>query len=1409
MSDIKEVQIFLSCPGDLEKEKKILKDVCRKINDTLALTECKVRFLVVEWRSIVGQYGIRPQEVINLKINSYDIYLGMWWMRFGSKTGAINPATGEEFESGTHEEFVLAKQKWEQKKDISIYLYFKDPKNTKDITILEQLKKVLEFKNSEMKNNWVNEFKSPTNFKDIMTHFLYGEAVNICRGKKRESIQFSLTADTKEKIKLFTNSVSGKIDTYIQRKLIHASSAKLKSKKFLEPNKVELSELIYQSKRLIVLGDAGSGKSTELRELFFHFSNNDGPIIPIFQRLNKYTPEAGLENFLPDFWKEIYADNLLIIWDGLDEIQPEHFNSVLRQLSVFSTKYPDIRIVISSRTNFYDLPDKNSEGSLSGYEPYFIVDFGLAQIKTYLEEKSEISDAEEFIRNVWDHHLDDLVIKPFFLSVLTNAYNENKSLDLNRADLFKSYLVHKIKLDDSHFKETFNIHSKKEEIVLLLQKVALSMEIMCKNIVSDDELLQVVSPAEYDTLKYCGVFKKSDDTENSWQFEHNNLQEYLAAKSLSEQNFDKVVGLISVAPGIPKLIPSWVNTLTFLFSLLKPGDALFKELMKWLLTNDQEAIVRFEREKIDIKQRVEIFKSIFEYYKKHDVWLRSNKFSDKDLARFGESDASTKFLLAELQNKSSRTVKLNAVHILGYFNYDESSQKAKVKKALIAEIDKNKSDSQYLHAVIYSLNYSKLITKTDVNKLVKSLHEIKSQYVRGALYSLVRKTNMQDDLVDYVIEGFSYVNTDAKIKGREDITLFDEAWNVEECVKAIKTPNALSKVIRYMSDHSGLSSMRSEHEITQKIIENCSSDPTVATKIYNDVLGWLVKLVAQFRQENIKEVMVFFEKTGKRDAAFMDIWKREMEVDKKFMALSVLASQNTIQFVVDKYNNRELTRNDLQRFYFDLQWNRNEILSEFTTLLKAKTDFEIQDPPPRVDYDSIREQRNQESFDLLFSPIEVEKEVLMVFDKEQTDELNFDKLFEIRKENNKYINIEERYPSIAIEILRDFAHNGQSVKLETVKSWFKKQEHVNWHLLSKIYHYILETKVKVSEEQRKWIADWSSEQLKTVDFKNSISEKEGGRTTFKHVAIYLWDFFRRFDLTFSKDIMLDMLSFDYFDKHHWVGIDYLVKKLDKKDVENRIRENLKKGINVIPVLNNHTKFAVEHNMLDVYSIIRREILNVKHSGHDRRNLLKIYFDNTKDTKGLKLIFPKSDSEIRWDVVEMLLKSEETTFLKKHLNKIYSDSQNEEESFKALEYLIRIQDLKSVQIYTNLAKKRGKDFLKKLNQNCLSSLTSKEFLPYLMDLLKVSYDQNYEVEHFNTFNSIVINAIQKIGLKDQKSFDNVVAQLNKFIQKHKNNTPNVKYLIHTIHKMQEQFYMSKVNVFTIDQVKTKVNQFLNG
>ncbi|HEV7487079.1 MAG TPA: hypothetical protein VGQ65_15475, partial [Thermoanaerobaculia bacterium] len=67
----------------------------------------------------------RPEQVIldQLPVESWDIFIGLLWLRFGSPTGGTDPATGAQFSSGTHEEFKLAYQSWQSTKRPHIMFY--------------------------------------------------------------------------------------------------------------------------------------------------------------------------------------------------------------------------------------------------------------------------------------------------------------------------------------------------------------------------------------------------------------------------------------------------------------------------------------------------------------------------------------------------------------------------------------------------------------------------------------------------------------------------------------------------------------------------------------------------------------------------------------------------------------------------------------------------------------------------------------------------------------------------------------------------------------------------------------------------------------------------------------------------------------------------------------------------------------------------------------------------------------------------------------------------------------------------------------------------------------------------------------------------------------------------------------
>jgi hypothetical protein len=102
---------------------------------------------VLDWRNAIPGAG-RPEAVIldQLQLESWDIFIGVLWHRFGSPTGGQDPATGRFYDSGTEEEFRLAYQAWQEIGHPHILTYRRTaaPATLNDIDP-EQLTKVQSF----------------------------------------------------------------------------------------------------------------------------------------------------------------------------------------------------------------------------------------------------------------------------------------------------------------------------------------------------------------------------------------------------------------------------------------------------------------------------------------------------------------------------------------------------------------------------------------------------------------------------------------------------------------------------------------------------------------------------------------------------------------------------------------------------------------------------------------------------------------------------------------------------------------------------------------------------------------------------------------------------------------------------------------------------------------------------------------------------------------------------------------------------------------------------------------------------------------------------------------------------------------------------------------------------------------
>ena len=100
-----------------------------------------------EWRQVIPDMG-RPQQIIFDQIGpqSWDIFVGVLWLRFGSPSGATDPTTSLPLESGTYEEFLTAHKLWKEtgRPRILVYRCNRPPERLDQIDP-EQFAKVKDF----------------------------------------------------------------------------------------------------------------------------------------------------------------------------------------------------------------------------------------------------------------------------------------------------------------------------------------------------------------------------------------------------------------------------------------------------------------------------------------------------------------------------------------------------------------------------------------------------------------------------------------------------------------------------------------------------------------------------------------------------------------------------------------------------------------------------------------------------------------------------------------------------------------------------------------------------------------------------------------------------------------------------------------------------------------------------------------------------------------------------------------------------------------------------------------------------------------------------------------------------------------------------------------------------------------
>ena len=281
----KTYRVFVSSPGDVETERKIVLKAIEEFNNIFRDLNHSVSFESVAWEKDTHSGAGKPQDVIKeqISLDTIDILIVILWKRFGTPTNTRPAGNNQSYFSGTQQEFEEAYTNWEKTKRPLIMVYrkiaFVPPQMTEDEFL--QLQRVHQFfeqcKPDGKHPMFVKEFQEGEF--DVLLRNELGKAVNRLESIDIESLESKNISNNQETSCTLYPTTRHNEKNSFWRKLGLAENPFSHKNAEYEPdllnyfvrfpnlNLSSTDPLIYEVKPWFIVGEAGSGKTSLIKFL--------------------------------------------------------------------------------------------------------------------------------------------------------------------------------------------------------------------------------------------------------------------------------------------------------------------------------------------------------------------------------------------------------------------------------------------------------------------------------------------------------------------------------------------------------------------------------------------------------------------------------------------------------------------------------------------------------------------------------------------------------------------------------------------------------------------------------------------------------------------------------------------------------------------------------------------------------------------------------------------------------------------------------------------------------------------------------------------------------------------------------------------------------------------------------------
>ncbi len=921
----------------------------------------------------------------------------------------------------------------------------------------------------------------------------------------------------------------------------------------------DMLDACMKNRKIVLLGEAGCGKSIALKQLAAMASETD--YYPLLINLSSYTDET-VESLIKEIYPEIDYEKVFLILDAFDEIGTQNKGQFVKKLNKFASQNPNTIILISSRNNFYSFAEESeSNGLFEGFAEYGIAPLSYSDISEYATNNGV--NYQSFWAAVCKNELYNLAISPFYLVELLKIHKRNNELPL-KTDLMEEIIRNRFSKDSKKYASEKELADDEVRIFTCLRKLAFAIQCMKTVKISNTDYQKLLpNKDDRELIKYSGVFSK--DAQNYWGFEHNNFREYLTAQFLNQLNIDRIKELIFSDQG--KVFDSWMNVLSFLV-LIREGQ----DLMHLLVEKDSEMLVRFEKSRIDEADRSNIVIGILEDFAEKNIWL-SRGYNDADkLAKFGESLKVIEYLLLQIATPRNFRSQSNAISVLAEFENLYGMQ-SKIRTTLFNALKSDTTRDYEKYHLLEAL-ISLRLYNAEINNYVVAIfsHDLEPHYRLGVLQYIHKVGLFEKNIVFYTEE----YNRPEK---HDDSTRI--RYEILDVFTKVKRVDALCQVLSAIAKHNDTYS--SDSDKYEKVIHNAiESYNSGNTEIFETIITFFADPHI-YNQEFHKISKLFFEKTKTQAIAFVRLANMDLEY-KTFHTISSMeqiADAECYLELLDLYKKGDLRYREIIEYLAYRLSEDSEVYERYKSAL-AVDGIELAPKSPPFDYEKARREGRQYHFDLLFDKgryISLVEKMLSTIGKgdisfaelKQTNFLDF--CHDIDRQNS------EEYATMQLYFDLENEHDQRPIleTLEGISDW-------DYYAVCEAHGALMQKDIKVSESQKQLINQHCIDILKDLNFRKEIYDNDKGGTTYTYRVLRFIFFSEYFDFPYEKSVYLDMLFVPcyFFDRENNTQYGkfskYVLDKLSCDELQNRIQYNLANETMCSDVIEMHIQYCQDNNL---------------------------------------------------------------------------------------------------------------------------------------------------------------------------------------------------------------------------------------